>query len=123
MEHTLSVIIPVYTEEESVKILYEKIRESIEPHYAYEVIFIDDGSTDASVQKIKEMIQEDSRVHLLVFRKNFGKAAALQAGFRNAVGDIIVTMDWRRAMIWCQDGRKSGMTRWKNGFLPSCSTE
>lgn len=93
MEHTLSVIIPVYNEEESVKILYEKIRESIEQHYAYEVIFIDDGSTDASVQKIKEMIQEDSRVHLLVFRKNFGKAAALQAGFRNAVGDIIVTMD------------------------------
>lgn len=93
MEHTLSVIIPVYNEEESVKILYEKIRESIEPHYAYEVIFIDDGSTDSSVQKIKEMIREDSRVHLLVFRKNFGKAAALQAGFRNASGDIIVTMD------------------------------
>ena len=93
MEHTLSVIIPVYNEEESVKILYEKIRESIELHYAYEVIFIDDGSTDSSVQKIKEMIREDSRVHLLVFRKNFGKAAALQAGFRNASGDIIVTMD------------------------------
>ena len=93
MDQTLTFIIPVYNEVESLNILYNKILDSIKNRYIYEIIFIDDGSTDESVHVIKKLIDEDDNVHLIVFRKNFGKAAALQAGFRNAKGDIIITMD------------------------------
>lgn len=93
MEQMISLVIPVYNEEESLKILHEKILENVKGRYPYEIVFIDDGSTDHSAEIIKEIIQKDENVHLLVFRKNFGKAAALQAGFRNSKGDIIITMD------------------------------
>lgn len=89
----LSIIIPMFNEEESVRTLYQKIVEVINHRHLYEIIFIDDGSTDRSVQKVKELIAEDHDVHLIVFRKNFGKSAALQAGFRNCTGDIVITMD------------------------------
>lgn len=87
----ISIIVPMYNEEESIPKLYTKIMENIKQEY--EIIFIDDGSSDTSVQKVKEIIEKDENVHLIVFRKNFGKAAALQAGFRNCNGDIIITMD------------------------------
>ena len=93
MSRKLSIIVPMYNEEESVKILHQRILESIKALYDYEIIFIDDGSKDKSVQMVKEIIAEDANVHLIVFRKNFGKAAALQVGFRNATGDIVITMD------------------------------
>lgn len=93
MEQKLTFVIPMYNEEESVKLLHKKILENVTDRYEYEIIFVDDGSTDSSVQKVKEIIAEDENVHLIVFRKNFGKAAALQAGFRNAKGDIVITMD------------------------------
>ncbi len=93
MKKTLSIIVPMYNEEESIQLLYEKIIENVAELYSYEIIFIDDGSTDASVKKVKELIAADPKVHLIVFRRNFGKAAALQAGFRNSTGEIIVTMD------------------------------
>jgi glycosyltransferase involved in cell wall biosynthesis len=83
----------MYNEEKSVKILHEKILETVKGQYPYEIIFIDDGSTDSSVTQVKEIIAQDANVHLIVFRKNFGKAAALQAGFRNSTGDIVITMD------------------------------
>ncbi len=89
----ISIIIPVYNEEESIKKLYEKILDVVKDKYLYEIIFIDDGSTDSSAQNIKDIIAGDPNVHLIVFRKNFGKAAALQAGFRNCTGDIAITMD------------------------------
>lgn len=90
---SISIIVPMYNEEESVKKLHEKIQEAVQGRYSYEIIFIDDGSTDQSVARVKEIIAEDPNVHLIVFRKNFGKAAALQAGFRNCVGDVVITMD------------------------------
>lgn len=93
MKSTLSLIVPMYNEEESIRLLYEKVIESVAERYSYEIIFIDDGSMDASVEKVKELIAEDKNVHLIVFRRNFGKAAALQAGFRNSTGEIIITMD------------------------------
>lgn len=93
MKKTLSILVPMYNEEESIRLLYEKVIESVAERYSYEIIFIDDGSMDASVEKVKELIAEDKNVHLIVFRRNFGKAAALQAGFRNSTGEIIITMD------------------------------
>lgn len=93
MKNKISVIVPMYNEEGSIKKLYEKIVESIKEYSLYEIIFVDDGSADASTQKVKELRTEDQNVRLIVFRKNFGKAAALQAGFRNCSGDIIITMD------------------------------
>lgn len=93
MNNMLSIIIPMYNEEESVPELYKRIVQHVKDCGPYEIYFIDDGSTDQSVQKVKEIIEKDKQVHLIVFRKNFGKAAALQAGFRNVVGDIVITMD------------------------------
>ena len=93
MKNKISVIVPMYNEEGSIKKLYEKIVESIKEYSLYEIIFVDDGSADASTQKVKELRTEDQNVRLIVYLKNFGKAAALQAGFRNCSGDIIITMD------------------------------
>ncbi len=93
MEQMLSIVIPVLNEQDSLKILYEKIMEQVGDKYLYEILFIDDGSTDQSSQIVKELREGDKNVHLIVFRKNFGKAKALQTGFRNAQGDIIITMD------------------------------
>lgn len=94
MEQMLSFVIPVLNEQDSIKLLYEKIMEQVkQQEYLYEIIFIDDGSTDDSALYVKEIREKDKNVHLIVFRKNFGKAMALQTGFRNAQGDIIITMD------------------------------
>ncbi len=97
MGRSLSFIIPVYNEEESVNELYGQIRSACaqNAYDDYEVIFIDDGSTDRSAEKIKALIDEfqSDNITMIRLRKNFGKAAALQAGFEHANGDIAVTMD------------------------------
>ena len=93
----LTIIIPVYNEEESLRPLYEEIMQNIPTLDgligSYELLFVDDGSKDGSVEVIKELAKEDPNVHAIIFRKNFGKAEALQAAFRTAMGDIIITMD------------------------------
>ena len=90
----LSLVVPCYNEAGNVAAFQDTVITAFEGcGYDYEIIFIDDGSKDKSVQMVKEIIAEDNNVHLIVFRKNFGKAAALQAGFRNATGDIVITMD------------------------------
>ncbi|MCD4796689.1 MAG: glycosyltransferase family 2 protein [Candidatus Cloacimonetes bacterium] len=88
----LSFIIPVFNEEESIDKLYLEIIENIKG-YKYEIIFINDGSTDSSYEIMKQMAAKDRNVKLLNFRKNFGKSAGLQAGFDVADGDILFTMD------------------------------
>lgn len=93
MDQMITFVIPMYNEEGSLALLYEKIIQNTANQYKYEIIFVDDGSTDGSVTVIRKIIEDDPNVHLIVFRKNFGKAAALQAGFRNSKGDIIITMD------------------------------
>ena len=93
---SLSFIVPVYNEEESIAELYARIAlVCAENGYdAYEVLFVDDGSTDGSYRIIRGMIDAgDPHVRLIRFRKNFGKAAALQAAFARASGDIAITMD------------------------------
>ena len=88
----LSFVIPVYNEEESLKELHKEIIENIS-NTSYEIIFIDDGSTDNSYAVIEELARKDANIKPIRFRTNFGKAAALQAGFDKAQGEIIFTMD------------------------------
>ena len=91
MNNRVSFVIPCYNEEESLTQLYEGITQNVGSDY--EIIFVDDGSTDGSRQIIKQMNDKDKRVRLIAFRRNFGKAAALQAGFRTCSGEIVITMD------------------------------
>lgn len=90
----LSVIIPLYNEEESLNPLANEIRKALKPvDVAYEIIFVDDGSKDNSLNSIKEICKQDKRFKYISFQKNYGKSAALQMGFKEATGDVVVTMD------------------------------
>ena len=91
---TISVVIPMFNEEESLdELSYSLYKVLNEMKANYEVLFVDDGSTDNSFQKAKEINTKNSRFHCIKLRKNYGKSSALSAGFRNAKGDIIITMD------------------------------
>ena len=90
----LSMVIPVYNEEESLAKLHEEIDQvASENNYEIEIIFVDDGSRDGSWSEIEKLSAADPRVKGLRFRRNFGKAAALSAGFARARGEIIFTLD------------------------------
>ncbi|WP_456465397.1 glycosyltransferase family 2 protein [Persephonella sp.] len=90
----LSVVIPIYNEEENLPILYERLKKVLEGlDKSYEIIFVNDGSTDKSWEIIKELSQKDPHVVGVNFRKNFGQTAAMSAGFETARGEIIITMD------------------------------
>lgn len=94
MDYFLSIVVPAYNEAESFRELYEKIKNAITPlNCRYEIIIVDDGSTDNSMKVLKEIRAHDNRVKIISFRRNYGKSAALSAGFEKAKGDIIVTMD------------------------------
>ncbi len=91
---TLSVIIPLYNEEENIHLLYRKLKEFLEPlKKEYEILFVDDGSTDRTLSILEELQPKDNRVIVLSLRRNFGQTAAFAAGFDFARGDIVVTMD------------------------------
>ena len=90
----LSIVIPLLNEQESLPELHSWIYKVMKEHnYSYEVIFIDDGSTDASWQTIEELSQKDANVKGIKFLRNYGKSQALHAGFAKAQGDVIITMD------------------------------
>ncbi len=89
---SLTLIIPVFNEEESLEKLYEEIT-SVIGDYSTEILFIDDGSTDSSFHIISRLADKDSRVKGLQFYKNFGKADALSEGFREAEGEVVITLD------------------------------
>ncbi len=90
----LSIVVPLYNEEESLKPLLEEIRKGVKNlQIRYEIIFVDDGSTDNSLKVIKELTRRDTRIRFISFRKNYGKSAALNAGFKSATGDVVITMD------------------------------
>jgi len=89
-----SIVIPLYNEEKTLEELYNRIILSLKPlSESFELIFIDDGSIDNSFLVLRELYKKDNRVKAIRFRKNFGKAAALSAGFKEAQGEIIVTLD------------------------------
>jgi len=87
----ISFIIPCYDESESLELLYQGIVANV--GYEYEIIIIDNGSTDGSREIIRKLHEQDEKVKLIAFRRNFGKAAAQAAGFRMATGNIVITMD------------------------------
>ncbi len=90
----ISIVIPLLNEEESLRPLMDKIQETMAAYgRSYEVIFIDDGSTDGSVRVLEELHATQPEVVIIQFRRNFGKAAAYSAGFPQAAGRIIITMD------------------------------
>ena len=90
----ISVIIPLFNEEESLPELFAWIRRVMEEHaFSYEVIFVDDGSSDTSWSVIQCLRQENSTVRGIRFRRNYGKSPALFCGFRAAKGDVVITMD------------------------------
>lgn len=88
----ISFVIPLYNEEGSLEKLYQKIKKEIK-EYNYEIIFVDDGSTDNSLKILTQIAKKDKDVKIIVFRKNFGKSAAYMAAFRKSSGKIIITMD------------------------------
>ena len=90
----ISIIVPCYNEEESIPELFAWIKRVMEVHqYSFEVIFVNDGSTDSSWDKIVELSKENDTVHGIRFRRNYGKSAALYQGFKKAKGDVVITMD------------------------------
>lgn len=90
----ISVVIPIYNEEENLPILYEKLKKVLDTlGKEYEIILVNDGSTDRSWEIIKKLSEKDPHVVGVNFRKNFGQTAAMSAGFETAQGDIIITMD------------------------------
>ena len=90
----ISVVVPLYNEEESIPELFAWIKRVMDAHqYSFEVIFVNDGSTDSSWDKIVELSKENGTVHGIRFRRNYGKSAALYQGFKKAQGDVVITMD------------------------------
>lgn len=90
----ISVIIPLYNEEESIRELYDWIeRVMSENKFSYEVVFINDGSTDSSWNIIEQLSKEHQQVKGIKFRRNYGKSPALYCGFKEAQGDVVITMD------------------------------
>lgn len=90
----LSVVIPAYNEEESVGPLYEELHEVLSASgRSYEIVFVDDGSTDATFERLRALHERDPAVRIVKFRSNFGQSAAMKAGFDHAEGEIVVTMD------------------------------
>ena len=90
----ISVVVPLYNEEESLPELYAWIERVMhEHHFTYEVIFVNDGSTDHSWQVIEELSRKSKEVKGIKFRRNYGKSPALFCGFKKAEGDVIITMD------------------------------
>lgn len=93
----LSIIVPCYNEEESIPLFYaEAIKQDAffkEKNVEVEFIFVNDGSRDKTVEIIKRLREKDKRVHMVSFSRNFGKEAAIYAGFEKAKGDLVVLMD------------------------------
>ncbi|EUB33368.1 MULTISPECIES: glycosyltransferase family 2 protein [Fusobacterium] len=90
----ISVIAPIYNEKENIELLVEKIKTTLKDRFtSYEIILVDDGSTDGSAELIKKFASEDSHIKDYYFTENNGQTAALAVGFKYCTGDLVVTMD------------------------------
>jgi glycosyltransferase involved in cell wall biosynthesis len=90
----ISVVVPVHDEERTVALLYDELQSALEPlGQSWEAVFVDDGSTDGSFAALTRLHSSHSNVRVVRLRRNFGKAAALAAGFANAEGEVVVTID------------------------------
>ena len=92
--HKLSIIVSVFNEEASIPMFYQELKNTLQNvDFEYDILFVNDGSTDQSLDKIREIKQQDSRVHLIDFSRNFGHEAAMLAGLDFCTGDAAVCMD------------------------------
>lgn len=90
----LSIIIPIFNERENIPLLYAQLDEVLRTlGDPYEILFVDDGSTDGSLRELQSLAERDSLVKVIRLRCNFGQTAAMQAGMENATGDVLVTLD------------------------------
>ena len=90
----ISIVVPLFNEAESLPKLFEWVNHVMNEHkFTYEIIFVNDGSTDASWQVIRDLQANHEEVHGICFRRNYGKSAALYCGFKAAQGDVVITMD------------------------------
>jgi glycosyltransferase involved in cell wall biosynthesis len=90
----ISVVVPVLNEEESLPLLYQRLTEVLaESGYTYEILIVDDGSTDGSFALMGELAARDEHLRVVRFRRNYGQTAAFSAGFDRARGDVVVTID------------------------------
>ena len=94
MNPNISVVVPLFNEAESLPELYAWIKRVMDTNkFTYEIIFVNDGSTDESWKVIEQLSETDSNVHGIKFRRNYGKSPALFCGFNAAQGDVVITMD------------------------------
>ncbi len=90
----ISIIIPSYNEGYNVKLIHESLKKEFKTiHYDYEIFFINDGSVDDTLQQIKDLAAGCSRVKYISFSRNFGKEAAILAGFEHVQGEAVIVMD------------------------------
>src|SRR6185312_8225660 len=90
----LSIVVPLYNEEDSVRPMHAAIVKAVEPlGLLFEIVFVDDGSRDRTVALVDQIARQDPRVVLVKFRRNYGQTPAMAAGIAQAAGEIIVTMD------------------------------
>ena len=89
-----SIVVPFHNEEESVTLLYDRLKAVLEhTGESFELVFVDDGSTDSTFRQLDEIAKVDSRVTVIKLRRNFGQTPALVAGFDHAKGEYIIAMD------------------------------
>lgn len=95
MKALVSIVVPVFNEEENIEVFYESITKvmSAESKYNYEIVFVDDGSSDKTPVMLQALSERDNHIHGLILAKNFGHQIALTCGMEAACGDVIITMD------------------------------
>lgn len=89
----VSVVVPLLNEQDNIQPLYQQLAQTLSNKYDYEIIFIDDGSTDNGLNILRQLQKSDPKIRVISFRRNFGQTAALSAGFEHAKGEIIIAID------------------------------
>ena len=93
MSKQISIVVPLFNEEESLPHLIDWIKKVLDTKFSYEVLLVDDGSKDESWKIIETLVAENNVVRGIKFQRNYGKSAALQKGFESSKGDVVITMD------------------------------